>query len=288
MKIAKYPRTPHLEGSGIQSDDDPNVVSDRELARIADVLWVVEEKLDGANAALSFDSAGDLRLQSRGHYLDIDTRSSRERHFNDFKGWSRMHERTLLERLEDRHVVYGEWMGSVHTQFYDDLPSLFMEFDVLDRVRGRFLSTRERDALLVGLPLPPVPILHEGDFPDRRLREAMIAPSLYRSANWSDALTVSVARSDARLERVLEQIETGDVSEGLYVKAERADGIAGRYKHVRADFVQAIAAGDTHWQSRPVVRNVCAAGVDFLDPEGVTPRANRYVGERAAPPTATP
>ena len=287
MRIAKYPRTPHLEGSGIQSDDDPNVVPDAELRRVTDASWIVEEKLDGANAALSFDGAGQLRLQSRGHWLDIDARSSRERHFNDFKTWARMHEGALLERLEDRRTVYGEWMGAVHTQFYDALPSLFMEFDVLDRATGRFLSTPERDALLEGLPLPAVPVLHAGAYPDRRSREAMIGPSLYRSANWRDALEVAVARSDARLDRVLGQIETGDASEGVYVKSENVAGVTGRYKHVRADFVQAIAAGDSHWQSRPIVRNACAPGTDFLDPEGVAPRTVRRAAE-GAPSGAAP
>ena len=282
MRIAKYPRTPHLEGSGIQSDDDPNVVPDAELAHVVHASWIVEEKLDGANAALSFDAAGELRLQSRGHYLDVGTRSSRERHFNDFKTWARMHERALLERLEDRYTVYGEWMGAVHTQFYDTLPSLFMEFDVLDGVRERFLSTPERDALLVGLPLPAVPVLHAGAFPARAAREALIGPSLYRSDGWRAALDLAVSRSDARLETVLGQIETGDVSEGVYVKAETDEGVVGRYKHVRADFVQAIAAGDTHWQSRPIVRNACAPGIDFLDPQGVAPRIDG--GESPCPP----
>ena len=85
MNIVKYPRTPHLEGSGIQKGDDPAVATDRDLASRTDCHWLVEEKLDGANAGLSFDGAGTLHLQSRGHFLDIDGRPYRERHFNDFK-----------------------------------------------------------------------------------------------------------------------------------------------------------------------------------------------------------
>ena len=280
MHIAKYPRTPHLEGSGIQTDDDPNVASDRELAARTDCVWVVEEKLDGANAGLSFDGAGELYLQSRGHFLDVDGRPHRERHFNDFKTWARMHEGALLERLEDRYTVYGEWMGAVHTQFYDRLPALFLEFDVLDRAEDRWLSTRERDRLLAGLPLPPVPVLHEGPFPDRAAREGMIGPSLYRSDDWRGALERMVDRSDAKLETVLGQIETGDVSEGLYLKGETVTETTLRFKHVREGFVQALQAGDTHWQARPIVRNACAPGVDFLDPNGVAPRVDRYAAER--------
>ena len=279
MHIAKYPRTPHLEGSGLQADDEPVAHRDRDLARLSetrDITWVVEEKVDGANAGLSFDAGGELRLQSRGHFLDIDGRPHRERHFNDFKTWARMHEAALLERLEDRYTVYGEWMGAVHTQFYDRLPSLFLEFDVLDRETGSWLSTRARDRLLVGLPLPPAPVLHEGAFPARAAREALIGPSLYRSDDWREALERSVSRSDARLDMVLEQIETGDVSEGLYLKAETPTETIERYKHVRAGFVQTLIAHDTHWQSRPIVRNATAPDVDFLSPEGVAPRVDRY------------
>ncbi len=283
MPLKKYPRTPHVEGSGIQVDDDPSVAPDAELLRLADRTWIVEEKLDGANAGVSFDGAGALHLQSRGHFLDVDGRGARERHFNDFKTWARMHEAALLERLEDRYIVYGEWMGAVHTQFYDRLPSLFMEFDVLDRAGERWLSTGERDRLLAGLPLPAVPILYEGPFPDRAAREALIGPSRYRSPEWRQRLDTMVARSDARIEIVLEQIETGDVSEGLYLKAETPDETRERFKHVRAGFVQALQTNDTHWHSRPLVRNATPPDVDFLDPGGVAPRVDRYADERGTP-----
>lgn len=283
MKIHKYPRTPHLEGSGLQADDDPAVALDRELRARADVTWFVEEKVDGANAGLSFDGAGTLHLQSRGHFLDIDARGGREKHFNDLKTFARMHEAAFLGRLEDRYVVYGEWMGAVHTQFYDRLPSLFLEFDVYDRDADRFLSTPERDRLLAGLPLPAVPVLSAGPFPSRAEREAMIGPSLYRSDEWREAIARSVARSDARLEMVLGQIETGDVGEGLYLKAETRTETVARYKHVRGDFVQTLIENDTHWLARPIVANLTAPDVDFLDPTGIAPRVDRYSDARATP-----
>lgn len=274
MKMVKFPRTTHLEGSGIQADDDPNVTHDRDLSEMAGVVWMLTEKLDGANVGLSFDGAGELRLQSRGHWLDVDGNPPRERHFNDLKTWARMHAGALLERLEDRFTVYGEWMGALHTQFYDALPSLFIEFDVLDRRDMRWLTARERDALLAGLPLPCAPTLHTGAFPDLATRERMIGPSHFRSVDWRENLERMVARSDARLDVVLKQIEVGD-SEGLYAKAEGADGVRARFKHVRSGFVQTIAS-DTHWQSRPIIRNACAPGIDFLDPGGVPPRVNSY------------
>ena len=66
-EIVKFPRTPHLEGSRTQrGDEDVAIVSPLDLRG---QYLVVEEKLDGANSAISFDEDGTLILQSRGHVL---------------------------------------------------------------------------------------------------------------------------------------------------------------------------------------------------------------------------
>ena len=96
IPLLKYPRTAHLEGSRLQAgDSDDGQVP---LSALHGMQVVNEEKLDGANAAVSFTSAGEL-LQSRGHYL---AGGAGERQFNLFKHWAAAHEATLLERLEDR------------------------------------------------------------------------------------------------------------------------------------------------------------------------------------------
>ena len=66
-RMIKYPRTHHLEGSRLQPGDED--LSQVRLSSLRSVPLVIEEKLDGANAALSFDGKGELLLQSRGHYL---------------------------------------------------------------------------------------------------------------------------------------------------------------------------------------------------------------------------
>ena len=81
--LHKYPRTHHLEGSRLQpGDEDSRSVP---FADLAGRHLVVEEKLDGANAGMSFDAAGRLWLQSRGHFL---TGGAREKHFALFKRWA--------------------------------------------------------------------------------------------------------------------------------------------------------------------------------------------------------
>ena len=147
QKLYKYPRTYHLDGSGIQRDDeDFSVIS---VANLAGRYVVVEEKMDGANSAMSFDSDGHLLLQSRGHYL---TGGPREKQFYLFKAWTYSYVSQLWEVLKDRYILYGEWLYAKHTVFYTDLPHYFLEFDIYDKDRDVFLSTERRKAFLAALP----------------------------------------------------------------------------------------------------------------------------------------
>lgn len=102
LDLARYPRTPHLEGSRLQDGDEGH---DHVPYRIlAGAHLVVEEKLDGANTGISFSPAGELLLQSRGHYL---AGGGRERQFGFVKTWAAAHAGWLLDRLGDRYVMYG-------------------------------------------------------------------------------------------------------------------------------------------------------------------------------------
>ena len=62
--LYKYPRTRHIEGSGIQTGDEDLQVAP--WSELAGKHLVVEEKIDGANCAISFDGVGRLLLQSTG------------------------------------------------------------------------------------------------------------------------------------------------------------------------------------------------------------------------------
>ena len=155
--MKKYPRTPHIEGSRLQPGDED--LGQVPFAEIRGRALVVEEKIDGANSGVSFDDRGQLQLQSRGHFL---TGGPRERHFHLLKTWAATHQDGLREALGARYIMYGEWMYARHTVFYDWLPHYFLEFDILDRETGAFLDTPSRRALLEGLPVVGVPVLHAG------------------------------------------------------------------------------------------------------------------------------
>ena len=261
LAILKYPRTPHLEGSRLQPGDEGD--EHVPLASLRGQHAVVEEKLDGANVGISFTSGGDLLLQSRGHYLG----GGRERHFALFKQWVSAHEACLLERLEDRYVMYVEWLHAKHSVSYDRLPHYFCEFDILDRRDGVFLSTPRRRALLAGSPVVSVPVVHEGDLPSSvKALRALVRPSLAKSGRWKEAFEQSVERQGLDLALAWKQTDQSMLSEGLYVKIENDRDVLGRYKWVRPDFVQTILDSGSHHSTRPLIPNGLAPGVDLYAP----------------------
>lgn len=260
MTILKYPRTRHIEGSRLQLGD---VGDDKPIAELHGTFLTIEEKVDGANCAISFDADGGLMLQSRGHYL---TGGYRERHFDLFKTWAYAHADRLAAVLGPRYVMYGEWMYAKHTVFYDRLAHYFLEFDVYDRDRQLFLSTTARHELLRGLPVMPVPVLLQGAIKTLADVEVLVKPSLYKTADWRTGLAVAAQKSGSRSDFVDKQTEDSDLAEGLYIKVEQDGVVSERFKYVRGDFMQAIQASDGHWLDRPILPNGLAQGVDIFAP----------------------
>lgn len=262
LEILKYPRTPHLRGSRLQVGDQADTVA---YEALAGRHIVVEEKLDGANAALSFGGDGSLLLQSRGHYLQIDQMGGRERQFNAYKQWAKAHESALMALLDDRFILYGEWLYAKHSLYYDALPHWFCEFDVWDRSTLQFLDTPRRHALLAGVPVVSVPVLYSGVAP-KRVQDllALLAPSLARSAQWRAVFEDQVLRQQLDLPLAWKQTDGSDLAEGLYIKVEENGQTVARYKFVRSDFVQTILDSGSHHSERPIVANGLRAGVDIF------------------------
>lgn len=255
--LLKYPRTHHLAGSRLQPGDED--LSQLPYESLPAGRLIVEEKLDGANAALSFAPDGTLRLQSRGHYL---TGGHRERHFNLFKAWADCHAPVLHARLGDRYVVYGEWLYGKHTIFYDRLPHYFLEFDVFDRDAQLFLSTAKRRELLVDLPIVPVPVLWEGE--TRPPLSPFVRHSLYKSPAWRDTLRRTAEARGLDADRVALETDPLDDMEGLYLKIESADRVITRCKFIRKSFLTAVVDSGSHWLNRPIVPNQLRDDVDLF------------------------
>ena len=260
MDLIKYPRTPHLEGSRLQPGDED--LSQIPFDVIAGRRLVVEEKCDGANSAVSFDTDGGLLLQSRGHYL---TGGWRERHYNLFKQWAGAHRDGLYAVLGSRYVMYGEWMYAKHTVYYDRLSHYFLEFDILDRETGIFLDTPARRAMLAGLPVVSVPVLAEGVFTDKETLTALLGQSNYISGEGHlDGLRRTSRKLGLDEERQVRETDPLPLMEGLYIKVEEGGRVTDRMKFVRPTFYQAVQLSGTHWQSRPIVPNGLAVPVETL------------------------
>lgn len=259
IAIHKYPRTPHIEGSRLQPGDYD--LSQTGLAELAGVPLVAEEKVDGANCAISFEANGALLLQSRGHYL---TGGPRERHFHLLKQWAVVHQTAFHEVLGARYVMYGEWVYAKHTVFYDALPHYFLEFDVLDRESGRFLSTPARRALLTGLPVAAVPVIAEQPFRDPGELAALVSQSAFKSVDWKNALVRQSEALGLDTARTLAETDPSPLMEGLYLKHEEDGEVKGRYKWIRSSFLTAVVESESHWLSRPIVPNLLRPEVDLF------------------------
>lgn len=258
--LFKYPRTLHLDGSRLQpGDEDGTSVP---FTALAGRHLVIEEKLDGANAGISFDADGRLWLQSRGHFL---TGGVREKHFDLFKKWAHTHVDALRPVLGHRFVLYGEWLYAKHTVFYDRLPHYFLEFDVLDREMRVFLSTDARRAMLDGLPVASVPVLRTGPCQDMGELTSLVDQSLYKSSEWRENLVDAARARGLDIDSVWKETDTSNLMEGLYVKAEEAGRVVGRYKFIRVSFLTSVLDSGSHWLRRPILPNRLAEGVNLFE-----------------------
>ena len=248
--IIKYPRTPHIQGSRLQPGDED--LRQRPFADIAGRHVVLEEKIDGANTAISFTYEGELRLQSRGHFL---MGGARERHYDLLKQWSAVHKLQLHGVLGCRYIMYGEWMYAKHTIYYDLLPHYFMEFDVLDRETGKFLDTPSRHELLKDLPVCSVPVLASGSFKNMDEVLSYLGDSLFISENHIENLRRDAGMLRLDVDRVCRETDASRTMEGIYIKVEDNGEVVDRMKYVRASFLQTVEESQSHWLDRPIVPN---------------------------------
>lgn len=271
--IRKYPRTRHLIGSRLQPGDED--LSQVPITELVGRYHVVEEKIDGAHAGLSFDSSARLWLQSRGHYLTGG--GMNEGQFSIVKAWAHTVAPLLQPRIEDRYVVYAEVPYKRHTVYYDTLPHYFLEFDILDTLHDRFLSTRRRRALLAGLPIVSVPVLFAGLVTSLDQLLALLGTSLFKSPSWRTAYDEAIREAGLDAARAWDLVDDTDLAEGLYIKHEDDDWVVRggtdpedehRYKWVRADFHQHIVDANEdggHVQAQPTIVNRLAPTVDIFD-----------------------
>lgn len=247
--MIKLPRTLHIEGSRMpQGRTDPDAV---EFSKLSGEFLVVEEKVDGTGVSIFFDEHLSLQIWHRGS-------PTNSKEFTKLHLWAENHSDELFNLLEDRFILFGEWMQQKHTIFYDTLPSMFLESDIYDSKENIWLSTKARNQLLSKFrPLIfSVPI--EKAFRPKRLVEltGLIQQPLYQSKHWRENLWKACDRYNLNLEETLKQTDQSDLMEGLYIKHEDDTKVIGRYKYVRYEFVENIINSGSHLRDRIPIHNL--------------------------------
>lgn len=235
----KYPRTPHLFGSK-GTDDDKHLSEAESIRFIADASLIVEEKIDGTNVGIHFSDRGEMVLQCRGHYITEGTHPQ----YDLFKQWAAVKRPIMEDRLQNRFILFGEWVYARHSVFYRSLPHYFFEFDIFDKQAGAFLDLNQRLQLLDGTGLQTVPVIHTGAV-KRTALEGLIGPSQF----------------DSQFDNPFTN-RTDNLMEGLYLRTEADGAVTGRAKFVRPEFVEKIKQS-THWQHQAMVPNELTDGVDI-------------------------
>lgn len=218
-EFVKFPSTPHLLWLGSEPLRKEKLLSLAEAQELLSGPVVVEEKVDGANIGISFDPGGQLLVQNRGSSLEPGTGGQ----FARLWPWLVQRENSLIEALEDKLILFGEWCYARHSIRYTQLPDFFLAFDVLDKRERKFMSTFRRDRLVHDLCLATVPLVTKGVF------------SL-------DAIPFLIGRSS---------LYDGPM-EGIYIRQECERWLVSRAKVVRSEFVQQI---NTHWSKQRLVHN---------------------------------
>lgn len=216
----RFPRTPHIAWLAKGEPRGDKVLDANEAEELLSNDLVVEEKVDGANLGFSIDENGMLRAQNRGAYVFQDHCHPQ---FKPLFRWLEPRQHRLADALFPDLMLFGEWCYAVHSIHYERLPDYFIAFDVFDRSKNEFWSSRRRDALAAELGLFTVPRLGEGKF---------------------DKAGLLALLGQSRL--------TDGPAEGLYVRREDEERLITRAKLVRAEFVQTI---DVHWSKKAMRLN---------------------------------
>lgn len=238
-QFVKYPRTPHLFGSK-GTDDDKHMGEDESLRFIAEKSLIIEEKLDGTNVGIHFQSDGEMVLQCRGHLIT----EGMHPQYDLFKQWAAVKRTALEDRLADQFILSGEWLYARHSVHYRQLSHYFFEFDIYDKQSESFLTLVQRLKLLEGSGIETVPVVRTGKIKRDDL-ESLIGPS----------------RFDSQFENPVTK-RTDNLMEGLYLRTEADGVVSGRAKFVRPEFVEKVKQS-THWQHQSMVPNLLRDGVDI-------------------------
>lgn len=206
----KFPSTPYIE-TDMHIKRNDKILQQNEAEAVLSRPVSIEEKIDGANLGISFNSSGELQLQNRGSYL----LPPFEGQWKPLKKWISCHETRIFDILTDEYILFGEWCYAKHSINYNMLPDWFLGFDIFDMKQERFLSVRQRNMFLKQMDIKIVPQLGHGIYSIKELFQ-FFGKSEYGNEN----------------------------REGIYIRQDEGEYLKYRAKMVRREFKQNITE---HW-----------------------------------------
>lgn len=215
-----FPRTRHLYNLGAATaDDEVENDADGSLATTgSDMVTSLEKKIDGANMGIQVDTETEtgFQVQSRKRFLTADPGNE----FKQVNKWVLDHREDLRkvllggdegeELLPGRYILYGEWMYAMHEIHYQNLPDIFVAFDMYDTEDDTFLSRMALNRKLGGTQIYQV--------------AAVPLPTELNGQSLQDLVgTLTSAYYDGP-------------AEGIYLRREKGDRLMDRAKIVRENF----------------------------------------------------
>ncbi len=147
-------------------------------------------------------------------------------------------------------------MYAKHTIYYDKLPHYFMEFDIYDKEKGIFLSTKQRRQLLKSYPfIKSVRVLYEWIIQTPETLTQLVGPSVFISDQAPLKLEEYCIKHSLDFEKVKRETDLQGIMEGIYIKVEDEYTVMERYKYVRDSFITQVTDSETHWIDRPIIEN---------------------------------
>lgn len=121
---------------------------------------IIQEKIDGANAAVRYDSETDtIVAQSRNNMLDSE---------NDLRGfweWTQTLDKELIKSvLGENLIAFCEWLVPHTVKYPEDKYSHAYFYDVFDREKGKYLDQSAAKEIIGKLGFTYVPVFYEGEF----------------------------------------------------------------------------------------------------------------------------
>ena len=149
QSILVYPRTPHLvfDDKTIFAGDI-SIPAEKAFKILKNAKNIdISEKIDGSNVRICF--AGDERLIVGNRTKTLNKAYAKKEtpaklQFRPLWTWIFSHKEQfynlnkMLDSYNEIPTIYGEWLYAKHSLYYDQLPSLFIAYDIY--IDGNFLD----------------------------------------------------------------------------------------------------------------------------------------------------